>query len=452
MTTIERRGNHDLTVAKFGGTSGADGPRLARAHEIVESDPRRRWVVLSAPGARVKGDGRVTQFLRTCHKLVSEGASFEDAFRMISERFHTIGDFYQLTTVGDYLDNMETSISGGDRAKTEVQGELVQANIAADAFSWNFIDPQKIIKLRDDGMISEMSYRLLAHHTSNDTVNVIPGYYGSHETTGTVMILPPGGSDITAAVVARQVKELFPSADVLYENWTDVDGFSAGDPRVVGEHRHVPEITYQEMRELAYRGAQVFHGDAVIPLYRQKIPVNLRNSNNPNHPGTMIVPTRTPPTGEIVVGIAGKKGFTGYAIEKVGINQQVGVLGDMLEVFHRHGVSIDHAPTGLDAVTILVDREHLKPRMEGEILTEIQRLVDPDTITASDHLGLVTVVGVNMRTRSHEAFAAIGRLFGANGIGIEVGIYPRNGLSVTVGVKGDQVNDAVKLLYAELIR
>ncbi len=426
-------------VCKFGGTSVADAAQVRKIEAILRADPRRRFVVVSAPGRRSKEDKKVTDLLYLCHELAGADLPITEAFHLIRERF--LGIAKELGVRADLqsrVREVEEGIQGkATRDWVASRGEYLAAILVADYLQARFVDMEKLIKIREDGRVEESTYGLLAAALTGEGRFVIPGFYGS-TLDGKVKTFSRGGSDITGAIVARAV-----GAEV-YENWTDVSGFLMTDPRIVKDPRPMRKVTYREIRELAYMGANVFHEEAIFPVYPAHIPVNIRNTNSPEDPGTLIVNERSLADG-VVVGIAGKQGFTIIFIEKMLMNKEVGFGRRLFSILEAHGISFEHAPSGIDTMSVIVADSQLKDKSHI-LLEEMKKELSPDSVEILPGYALIATVGEGMS--HHPGIAA--RLFGALGAaGVNVRIIDQGSseINIIVGVESKDYERAVNAIY-----
>ncbi|MCK5200831.1 MAG: aspartate kinase, partial [Spirochaetales bacterium] len=302
-----------MIVCKFGGSSVAEASQILKVKNIIESDPDRRLIIVSAPGKRNNSDEKITDLLYRCHDEVHSSGKAE-SFKIIRERYSEICKSLKINDINDILDEVESGIESGkgpDYAAS--RGEYLAARMLADFLGAEFIDTADVIGLTEDGRVDESSYRKLNARINDKGRYIIPGFYGS-DSDGKIKTFSRGGSDITGAIAARSV-----NADV-YENWTDVSGLLMADPRMVDGPALVKELTYKEIRELASIGANVFHEEAVTPVKDHDIPINIRNTNDPEAPGTMIV-TRRDASEFPIVGISGKTDYRTIFVEKLMLNR-----------------------------------------------------------------------------------------------------------------------------------
>ena len=446
-------------VAKFGGTSLATSERIKRVAEIVVENPQRRYVVVSAPGKGEKENEeiKITELLLGCSDLVEKGLSFNEAFQEVTRRFEGIGRGLEChSSVVGWLNSVDLGLQKGEKRDwIASRGEWMMAQIFAQFMGGSFIDAARLIRLEKDGQISPLTYQLIREQLTEDSVYVVPGFYGlrEHRMFGipiqtSIKCFARGGSDITGAIIAKGVRAS------LYENWTDVDGVKAAAPNsqrtILKNPKTIDRITYKEMRELAYRGADVLQMDAVLPVIEEEIPINIRNTFNPSHQGTLIVPRRESLEGEAVIGIAGRKGFISYQIEKVGMNQHKGVARRALEVFEKNDISFEHVPTGLDSMSVIFYKDQLDGK-ERKISADLKRAIGPDSISIKTSLGLICIVGQNIAEYATGVHAKLYTAFQQAKIDTRAATYSTGGNSIVIAVDEDKLTDAIESLYTAFI-
>ena len=432
-----------LKVAKFGGSSMADAGQYRKVRDIVMADPGRRVVVVSAAGKRDKNDHKITDLLYLCYAHVQYGVECDAVFDMITSRYLEIRDELQVDLD---LESEFAELKKQLDAKKITQdalasrGEYFSAKLMAAFLGFQFVDAADWIKFNlDDSVDEETSYAALRSLVQGAGV-VIPGFYGALP-NGSIRTFSRGGSDITGALAAAAL-----DADV-YENWTDVSGILMADPRIVDDPQAIPEVTYDELRELSYSGAQVLHEGAIFPVREKGIPLNIRNTNDPEHPGTIIrqsFDTDADPN-RFITGITGKKDFTIISMSKRGMGNEVGVLRKMLSVLERHNISIDYAPNGIDNVSVVMPTASIAPCLYT-ILAEIQQEVQPDSLDVHDQIAVVAAVGRRMAFRpgiSGKLFAALGE---AN-INIRMINQGPDELNIIFGVDNRDFANAIRVLY-----
>ena len=389
-------------VVKFGGSSLASAEQFRKAADIIHADKERRYVVPSAPGKRFPADTKVTDMLYSCYHLAEEGQDYAGELKEIEARYQEIIDGLGLSlSLKEEFETIHKQFqekSGENYAAS--RGEYLNSIIMAAFLGYEFIDAAQVIRFDENGDFDpEVTNQILGERLKGMEHAVIPGFYGAFA-DGRVKTFSRGGSDITGSIVARAVR-----ADV-YENWTDVSGFLVADPRIIENPEAIETITYKELRELSYMGAGVFHEDAIFPVRREGIPINIRNTNKPENAGTWIVESTCQKSRYVITGIAGKKGFCSVNIEKAMMNSEIGFGRKVLQAFEDYGISFEHVPSGIDTMTIFVHQDEFIDK-EQKVVSAIHRLADPDSIDIEADLALVAVVGRGMK--STRGTAEIGR-------------------------------------------
>ena len=437
----------ECIVTKFGGSSLADAEQFRKVRSILELEPTRRYLVPSAPGKRFPGDDKVTDLLYQCHAQAAEGKSFEETFAKIEERYLSIArDLHLKLPVEQYLATVKDGIADGlSRDWCASRGEYLCGLLMADFLGWKFVDAADGIVFQENRVLNDdRTQEKLSAALADGVSAVVPGFYGAME-NGDVCTFSRGGSDITGALVARAVH-----ADV-YENWTDVSGFLMADPRIVENPAEISSITYKELRELSHMGASVLHEDAMFPVHQAGIPTNIRNTNKPYHPGTMIsknapnevsVPT--------ITGIAGHKGYSVISVEKNMMNSEVGFGRKVLQVLEDAYVPFEHLPTGIDSLCVVVESKALAPRRD-EILRKIEALVRGcGSVSVSDEMSIIATVGRGM---VHNCGTAA-RLFSAMSrarINVRMIDQGSSELSIIVGVNDSDFEATIHAIYHEFV-
>ena len=426
-------------VCKFGGSSLADDRQVAQVKRIIESDARRRLVVPSAPGKRDDADTKITDLLYLCHELARQNLDFSEPFAMVRSRYEGLATKLGIPLdIGRLLDRLKTDIeNGASRDFVASRGEYLCGQVMADYLGATFIDAAEAIRFRPGGELDPASYSLLAERVDNDGIFVVPGFYGS-DPGGAVKTFSRGGSDITGAIVARAV-----DAEV-YENWTDVSGLLMADPGLVTNARPVREITYREVRELAYMGASVFHDEAMFPVRSAGIPVHIRNTNRPQDPGTRIL-ARRELTDALIAGVAGKPAFTMLFIEKAMMNQQKGFGRQVLEVVASHDISYEHTPSGIDTMSVIMRDDQLGEKGE-RLVDDIRRILQPDRVELLPGLALIATVGEGMSHRIGIAARLFSALANAR-VNVRVIDQGASEINIIVGVEEGDYKRAVKAIY-----
>ena len=364
-----------IKVVKFGGSSLASAEQFAKVGKIIQADKERRYVVPSAPGKRNAKDTKVTDMLYACYALVEAEEDFRVPLMKIKDRYDTIinGLNLKLSLEEEFKKISENfkNKAGVDYAAS--RGEYLNGIIMANYLGYEFVDAAEVISFEEDGTFdAEKTNKVLAERLEKCERAVIPGFYGALP-DGTIKTFSRGGSDITGSIVARAVHA------TCYENWTDVSGFLIADPRIIKDPQPIKTITYRELRELSYMGASVLHEDAVFPVRKAGIPINIRNTNAPDDEGTWIVESTCHQSKYTITGIAGKKGFVSVNIDKDMMNSEVGFGRKVLSAFEENNISFEHMPSGIDTMTIFVHQ----PEFEGKeqaVISAIHRLAKPDSI------------------------------------------------------------------------
>lgn len=434
-------------VVKFGGTSLADVAQFRKVEAIVKAEDARRYVVPSAPGKRSSSDIKITDMLYECFELSEEERPIDEVFSHITERYDGIIEGLGLDLdLSNNYEQIKTAIenhAGRDYAAS--RGEYLSALILSKLLGYHFIDAARVIKFREDGTFDgETTQELLSKKLSEHYRAVIPGFYGSMP-NGTIKTFSRGGSDVTGSIVAKAA-----SASV-YENWTDVSGFLMADPRIVKGAETIKIITYRELRELCYMGASVLHEDSVFPVRSAGIPINIRNTNNPDHEGTMIVPECLDYDHDrIITGIAGKRGFSMINVEKDMFHNERGVARKVLGIIEREDLNFEHMPTGIDSLTVVVSGE-ANDAKKNRIVNAIREEVSPDSVTYEDGLALVAVVGRGMVQNKGTA-AKVFKACAENGINIRMIDQGSSEINIIIGVAELDFNKACAAIYREFVK
>ncbi|MBR2023770.1 MAG: aspartate kinase [Clostridia bacterium] len=435
-----------IKVCKFGGTSMADGNVITAAAKIVESDPARRYVVVSAPGKRFSADIKVTDLLYKCAAAAetNDMETFEEVFAKISVRFLNIEqEVGKNLGMNDALAEVKAQIlSGAGTDYCVSRGEYFAAKIMAAILNVPFVDATEFVRFDESGALDHVTFDLANEVLSKYPRAVIPGFYGLN-VDGKVKTFSRGGGDISGAIVARGVMAS------LYENWTDVSGFYACDPRIVDNPQCIPELSYQELRELSYMGANVLHSEAIFPVRNAGIPIRICNTFRPTDAGTYIVKTSTRDIRDnVVTGIAGKKDFTVICLEKSMMNSEVGFVGKVLSVIGHRGISFEHLPSGIDTMSLVIDNAYLKNGVLEEVVDEIRELVHPDKITLHENIALVATVGHGM-TKNVGTSARLFKAISEAGINVCMIDQGSSELNIIVGVENQDCGACISAIYKE---
>ena len=436
-----------MKVLKFGGTSMADAAQYRKIADIVHADPSRRVVVVSAAGKRTHDDNKITDLLYLCHAHLQYGVSYADIFGKIRERYCQIRDELGLKTdLESEFDALHQKMESGISCEELVsRGEYFSARLMADFLGYTFIDATRWLYFRYDGTVDqEKSYAAL-RDILGDGCAVIPGFYGVMP-DGKIRTLTRGGSDITGALAAAAL-----NAEV-YENWTDVSGILMADPRIVDHPKTIERATYSELRQLSYSGAQVLHEMTVFPVREKNIPLNIRNTNDPSNPGTLISDEFNEPRNapRFITGIAGKKDFSIVTISKKGMSGAVGTLRQIMQVFEENNVPVCYTPTGIDCISLVVPGEKLRPR-QYSLTDALRRTVRPDHLVIIENIAIVAAVGRKMARRagtSGKIFAALGE----QGINIRMISQGPDELNILVGVDDEDYAQTIRILYDAFVK
>ena len=436
----------EIYVSKFGGSSLADAEQFKKVRDIVLADPRRKCVVPSAPGKRFSGDTKVTDMLYHCYDLLSKNQSIDDEFASIEERYRDIIRHLglSLSLEADFVRIKNCFLAKAGRDYAASRGEYLNGKILAEFLQFEFVDAAEVVFFRQDGSFDEeRTYQVMSQRLKDTKGAVIPGFYGSMP-NDTIRTFSRGGSDITGSIVARAVQA------TLYENWTDVDGFLMADPRVIDNPKVIDVITYRELRELSYMGATVLHEDAIFPVRNAGIPINIRNTNHPQAPGTMIVPF--PQANNVpgaITGIAGKKGFVVVNIEKGMMNQELGFGRKVLWAFEKNGVSFEHLPSGIDTMSVVVEQQHFDEKKE-KILNDICELTNPDHVSVEYGLALIAVVGrgmVSAKGVANKIFTAVYE----SGVNVKMIDQGSSELNIIIGVSNEDFETTMRGIYKKVM-
>ncbi|GFH41381.1 aspartate kinase [Pseudolactococcus insecticola] len=446
-----------MKVIKFGGSSLASAEQLTKVLNIVKSDATRKFVVVSAPGKRDDSDTKVTDALIAYYKAYKNGDDVSENQNWIIARYQSICD--ELGIPGTVMANIAADIKAlaslpiADNAFLYdtflAAGENNNAKLIAEYFSENgikakYIHPQDagIIVTPEPGnaQLLQSSYEKINYLNDLEETLVIPGFFGVTE-KGQICTFSRGGSDITGSIVAAGVH-----AD-LYENFTDVDGIFAAHPGIVDNPASIAELTYKEMRELAYAGFSVLHDEALLPAYRASVPLVIKNTNNPSHPGTKIVAKRAM-TGNPVVGIAGDGDFVSLNISKYLMNREIGFGRKVLQILENLGIRFEHMPTGIDDMSVIMRNRYLTKQIEKSVIQNLTESLAPDELYFEKNLSILMIVGEDMNEHIGVTARAAKALANA-GINIEMLSQGSSEVSVMFIVKSNQEKSAIKALYQE---
>ncbi len=428
-------------VVKFGGSSLASAEQFQKVGKIIRQEEARRYVVPSAPGKRFPKDAKVTDMLYSCYHLAIQEKKFEAELAEIKARFQEIIDGLKLdlSLEGEFKIIRENFSKKIGRDYAASRGEYLNGIIMANYLGYEFIDAAEVIFFDENGNFDgAKTQSILSERLSHTEKAVIPGFYGM-AADGRIKTFSRGGSDVTGSIVAKAVH-----AD-MYENWTDVSGFLIADPGVVKNPKAIDVITYRELRELSYMGASVLHEDAIFPVRKEGIPINIRNTNVPEDKGTLIVEATCRKPRFVITGIAGKKDFASITIEKAMMNAEVGFCMRVLDVFAQNNISIEHMPSGIDTMTILVHQDEFEEK-EQKVLAGIHRAVEPDFVEMESDLALIAVVGRGMKSTRGTSGRIFSALAHAN-VNVRMIDQGSSELNIIIGVRNHDFNNAIKAIY-----
>lgn len=430
-----------IKVAKFGGSSVSDAIQLAKVKNIVEADPDRRYVVVSAPGKRFHEDNKITDLLYLCKAHIDHNVPYDQVFQVICDRYKAIElNLGVNVNLQKQFDEINQNLkAGASEDYIASRGEYLSALITAAYLGYDFVDTAGLIQFDAKGRFlvgktnDTLRQELLKHEKA-----VLPGFYGTYP-DGRIKTFSRGGSDITGSLVARAAE-----ADI-YENWTDVSGFLMADPRIIKDAKPISTISYKELRELSYMGASVLHEDAVYPVRAADIPINIRNTNEPEHPGTTITAEARGKEDTIITGIAGHKDFTVIAIYKNMMSSERGFVKRLLEILEDYDVPLEHIPSGIDTISVVVSHKKMNGKLD-DILDEIQRKLQPESIDVFENMSLIATVGNGMAKRrgvSAKLFSALSEA----GVNIRMIDQGSSEMNIIVGVENEDFETAIKAIY-----
>ncbi len=432
-------------VVKFGGSSLASAEQFRKVAAIINGDPKRKYVVPSAPGKRFSDDIKVTDMLYKCCELAGSGVDFTDDFQLIKDRYNGI---ISELGIDMSLDEEFDSITKELKARPSKdfaasRGEYLNGKVLAKYLGFNFVDAADVIVFDTKGsLLLDETVKAVRERLSSLDNAVIPGFYG-RTTEGYIKTFSRGGSDVTGSIIANAVRA------EIYENWTDVSGFLVADPRIVENPDVIEVITYRELRELAYMGASVLHEDAIFPVRSAGIPINIRNTNRPEDAGTMIVSDDYNFSREsikhTITGIAGKKGFSTINIEKAMMNNETGFGMKVLQVLFNNGLSFEHMPSGIDTMSITVSSDKLDP-VRDKVIAELRKAVSPDHIEIEDGIALLAVVGRRMKNTR----GTVARIFASMAharVNVKMIDQGSSELNVIIGVSENDLPEAIRRIY-----
>lgn len=427
-------------VVKFGGSSLASAEQFKKVGAIIRADGTRRYVVPSAPGKRFSEDTKVTDLLYACYRAADQ-TKFQAVLAEVKSRYQEIIDGLGLTLsleedFGVIEENFKNQI-GEEYAAS--RGEYLNGKVMAAYLEYEFVDPAEMIRFDGNGQFdAEITELLVQKRLKNVDTAVVPGFYGAKE-NGEIKTFSRGGSDVTGSIIAGAL-------DVdLYENWTDVSGVMVTDPRIIKDPKVIDTITYRELRELSYMGATVLHEDAIFPVRKAGIPINIKNTNAPDDPGTMIVEDTCKKPPYTITGIAGKRGFCSLFIEKSMMNSEIGFGRKVLQVLEEQGISFEHVPSGIDTMTVFIHQDEFTEK-EQQVISGVHKAVKPDYMELESDLALIAVVGRGMKSNRGTAARIFAALAHAN-VNVKMIDQGSSELNVIVGVCDEDFEPAIRAIY-----
>ncbi|MBR3756632.1 MAG: aspartate kinase [Firmicutes bacterium] len=430
-----------VKVAKFGGSSVADGIQLTKTKQIIEADPERRYIVVSAPGKRFDGDSKITDLLYLCKTHAEHNLPYDQLFQVIADRFMAVQMNLDIDiNLHEHFDEIKENLRKGCTSDyIASRGEYLNAVLIAAFLGFDFVDTAGLVQFDSKGRLKQKETdEALREELAKHEKAVLPGFYGSMP-NGDIKTFSRGGSDVTGSLVARAV-----GAD-MYENWTDVSGFLMADPRIVKNPKPIHKISYLELRELSYMGASVLHEDAIFPARVANIPINIRNTNKPEDPGTIITAEPDADNTNVITGIAGSKDFTVIALYKNMLAGERGFIRRILSILEDFDMSIEHVPTGIDTLSIVLSNKTLDGRLD-EVMEAIEKQVNPDSIEAFEDMAMIATVGHGMSRRPGTSATLFTALANAD-VNIRMIDQGSSELNIIVGVQNKDFNKAIKAIY-----
>lgn len=436
----------DTIVSKFGGTSLANGKQFLKVMEIINADDRRKYIIASAPGKSNSEDTKITDLLYLCYDLAKHKITFIDTLEKVFDKYRDIIEISGLDlSLDKYFKDLENDLNNlKSRDYIASRGEFLNALILSKLLGYDFVDAKDLIFFNEEGVFDEKkSYRAIEKMKEEHKNAVIPGFYGVMP-NGEIKTFSRGGGDLTGSIISRGVKT------DLYENWTDVSGFLSADPRIVDNPKKIEVITYRELRELSYAGASVLHEEAILPVTAAGIPIQIKNTFEPDDRGTLILPEIEEDNTGAVTGVTGKKYFSVINIEKVQMNSDKGFHRKLMSVLEVNGMVLEHMPTSIDSISLIVEDKYLRGR-EDTLISEIKTFCNPDKINIKSNIALITVVGRGMRSHigtSAKLFTALAK---AN-VNVKMIIQGSSELNIIVGIDISDYEIAIREIYNSFMR
>ncbi len=431
-------------VVKFGGSSLANATQFKKVKNIVEADSSRNVVVVSALGKRNKEDHKITDLLYLTAAHLKYSVDALSVFNIIKERYFEVKAELELDIDLDAeFKEIESHFSKNiDEEYLVSRGEYLAAKMMAKYLGYTFIDAKDIICFNFDGTVNdELIKEKVQEVIKFNKKIVVPGFYGAYP-DGNIHLLSRGGSDVTGSILASSTEA------TIYENWTDVSGFLVTDPRIVKDPKQIKQISYEELRELSYMGANVLHEDTIFPVQELEIPINIRNTNRPDDEGTIIT-SKCTDNSQIITGIAGKKNYESITIIKKQKVQKLKVMREVLDVLNKYKVNVEHIPSSIDTFSLIIESAAIAKKLY-EVIAELKKLEDVQDVLIDNDIALVAIVGRNMATKVGMS-AKLFSILGKNNINIKVIAQASQELSIIVGVQNSQFENAIKAIYDNLV-
>ncbi|MDR3243019.1 MAG: aspartate kinase [Clostridiales Family XIII bacterium] len=435
----------EIKTAKFGGSSVADAIQIQKIKHIITSDPSRKYIVVSAPGERFKGDNKITDLLYLCKTHIDHNVPYDQIFQVICDRYTAMEAGLGVNTgLAGRFDEIRARLqSGATSDYIASRGEYLNAVIIAAYIGFDFVDAEGIVLFDQKGkFLFEDTNEALRAELAKHKRAVLPGFYGS-KPNGEIKTFSRGGADISGAVVARA------SGAAVYENWTDVSGFLMADPRIVHNPKAIGAISYKELRELSYMGASVLHESAIYPARLANIPINIRNTNAPEEPGTRIIAETVEENGSIITGIAGNRDFTVINVYKNMMSSELGFIRRLLSILENYGIPVEHVPSGVDTVSVVVANAYLNDKL-GDVLEDFERRIQPDSIEVFENMSLIATVGGRMASRPGVSAKLFAALYGA-GVNIRMIDQGSSEMNIIVGVENRDFETAIRAIYEAFV-
>ena len=430
-----------IKTVKFGGTSLSSADQFKKVKEIINSDPSRKFVIVSAPGARFDNDVKITDLLILLKETYDLGQDISSIAESIIKRYQNIANDLKIemnftTLMEEIIQDLEL---GANDSYILSRGEYLSAQLMSKFIGFPFIDATEIIFFDDRGHYDrEKTYKLGKERLSNVSCAVIPGFYGARP-TGEIEVFSRGGSDLTGSIVARNTKS------DLYENFTDVDGFLVTDPRIIKNPRIIQQITYNELRELSYMGAAVLHDEAMFPVMKDAIPIDVKNTNHPNNPGTRILKERSNSNNTVITGIAGRTNFTVLDLNKLLMNKEKLFFSRLMQIIESYGLYIEHMPSSIDTLSVIIEDDEKKPKIL-DIIADIKKILQPDHVSYSTNIALISIVGDGMQKMTGTASKIFTALSDEN-INVRLIVQGSSERNIIIGVNDEDYKKSIRAIY-----